>query len=93
MEAAAMALPIVTTDIRGCREVVLHDRTGYLVPVRSAPALADAIEALARDPARRHALGQAGRQHILQNFDSRLVLERLRAFYTGLDSRLPRHRS
>ena len=32
MEAAAMGLPIVATDIRGCRQVVDHGRTGLLVP-------------------------------------------------------------
>ena len=43
MEAAAMGLPIVATDIRGCRQVVEHGATGLLVPPRDAAALTDAM--------------------------------------------------
>ena len=43
MEAAAMGLPIVATDIRGCRQVVDDGRTGVLVPVGDVPALTEAI--------------------------------------------------
>ena len=42
MEAAAMGLPVVATDIRGCRQVVEHGSTGLLVPPRDAAALTDA---------------------------------------------------
>ena len=38
MEAAAMGLPVIATDIRGCREVVLDGQTGTLVPVKNAAA-------------------------------------------------------
>lgn len=58
MEAAAMARPIVATDIRGCREVVKHGETGWLVPVRNVNALVQAIELLMQDPARAQAMGQ-----------------------------------
>ncbi len=60
MEAAASGLPIVATDIRGCREVVDHDRTGLLVPVRDAAALEAAIDRLADDAAARRRIGRGG---------------------------------
>ena len=41
MEAAASGLPVVATDVRGCRQVVDHDVTGLLVPVRDGAALAE----------------------------------------------------
>ena len=53
MEAAACGVPVVATDIRGCRQVVDHGTTGLLVPVRDGAALAGAIGILAGDPARR----------------------------------------
>ena len=59
MEGAACGLPIVASDIRGCRQVVDHGHTGLLVPARDAVALADAIATLAADPIRRQAMGRA----------------------------------
>jgi len=61
LEAAAMGKPMVATDVPGCREVVLHDRTGLLVPARDAQALADALHDLITDPERRAAMGRAAR--------------------------------
>src|SRR5207344_1895044 len=69
MEAAAMRLPIVATDVRGCREVVDAGVTGVLVPARDSRALADAIGALAVDPERRVRMGAAGREKALREFD------------------------
>jgi glycosyltransferase involved in cell wall biosynthesis len=71
MEAAAMGLPVVATDIRGCRQVVDDGRTGLLVPVRDADRLAAAIDALVADETRRRSMGQAGREKALDEFDDR----------------------
>jgi glycosyltransferase involved in cell wall biosynthesis len=71
MEAAAMGLPIVATDIRGCRQVVDHDRTGLLVGVRDVDALEAAIAALVADPDRRRSMGGAARVKAVAEFDDR----------------------
>ena len=57
IEAAASGLPLVLTDIRGCREVVRDGVEGLLVPVRDPEALADALTRLLEDPALRSADG------------------------------------
>ena len=59
MEAAATGLPIIATDIRGCRQVVDHGRTGLLVPPRDPGALAAALRELGGDAARRREMGTA----------------------------------
>ena len=46
-----MGLPIVATDIRGCRQVVVDGETGLLVPVRDAVGITEAVVTLAADPA------------------------------------------
>jgi glycosyltransferase involved in cell wall biosynthesis len=90
MEAAAMGLPVVATDIRGCREVVKNGETGLLVPVRDPKALVRAIETLGADAALRRRMGAAGREHIVNNFQQRQVLDRLCAFYRDIEAGLGR---
>ncbi|MDP9333565.1 MAG: glycosyltransferase family 4 protein [Actinomycetota bacterium] len=75
MEAAAMGLPAVATDVRGCRQVVDHELTGLLVPARDVTALEAAIAALASDPERRHAMGAAARAKAAKQFDVRRCID------------------
>jgi glycosyltransferase involved in cell wall biosynthesis len=75
MEAAAMGLPVVATDIRGCRQVVDDGRTGRLVPVRDAAALAGAIAALANDASGRRTMAVAARARAEHEFDQRRCIE------------------
>jgi glycosyltransferase involved in cell wall biosynthesis len=74
MEAAACGVPVVATDIRGCRQVVDHDTTGLLVPVRDPAALAEALGTLARDPARRRSMSEAATTRARAEFDDRRVI-------------------
>jgi len=88
MEASAMGVPVITTNIRGCREVVKPNETGILVPVKDCEALIVAIESLVCDESKRIRLGREGRRHILKNFDQELVVERLRSFYSTIQLRI-----
>jgi glycosyltransferase involved in cell wall biosynthesis len=92
MEASAMERPVIASDIRGCREVIEHGRTGLLVTVGDSAALAAAIRELRRDPSRRQRMGTEGRRHIAEQFDSRLVLQRLCSFYSRIELRLATRR-
>jgi glycosyltransferase involved in cell wall biosynthesis len=76
MEAAAAGLPIVATDVRGCRQVVDHGRTGLLVPVRDPAALRAALASLVEDPDRRRAMGTAAAAKARAHFDQRTVIDR-----------------
>jgi glycosyltransferase involved in cell wall biosynthesis len=87
MEAAAMGVPVVATRIRGCRQVVDDGRTGRLVPVRDAGALADAIGALATDAGLRRTLGEAARTKARREFDQRCVIDTTLAVYESLLAR------
>lgn len=75
MEAAAMGLPIVATNVRGCRQVVDDGRTGSLVPVREYLALAAAIERLAQDGDLRGRFGSAAREKAITHFDQQRVID------------------
>jgi glycosyltransferase involved in cell wall biosynthesis len=71
MEAAATGLPVIATDIRGCRQVVEPEVTGLLVPVRSPRALAAALGRAAQNPDLGRRWGQAGRAKAVREFDQR----------------------
>jgi glycosyltransferase involved in cell wall biosynthesis len=84
IEAAACALPLVTTDVPGCREVVTDGVDGLLVPVRDAVALAQALAQLQDDPELAARLGRAARHKALSEFDERIVIQRTLAVYAEL---------
>lgn len=84
MEAAACGLPIVATDIRGCRQVVDDDVTGLLVPVRDARRLADALIDLIGNPARRQAMSKAAVVRAAAEFDQRRVIDTTFSTYARL---------
>ena len=81
LEAAACGRPLVAADVPGCREVVRPGATGILVPPHDVDRLAEAIAALAGDPARRVALGRAGRELIECQFTDEIVARETLALY------------
>src|SRR5437016_9889825 len=76
LEAMAVGRPVVSTTTVGADEAIEDGVSGLLVPVGNAAALADGILALARDPARRAALGDAARARIAEHFTSARMLDR-----------------
>ncbi len=75
MEAAAMGLPVVATNIRGCRQVVDDGRTGRLVPVRDASAIAEAVAEIANNDARRREMAIAARAKAVTDFDEQRCID------------------
>lgn len=68
-EAMATGVPVVSTDVSGIPEMVVHDETGLLAPPRDTQALADAMQALLTDRARAARLAAAGRARLEGAFD------------------------
>lgn len=89
MEAAAMGVPVVATDVRGCRQVVDDGLTGLLVPVRQPEALAAAISRLVTDPEERARMGRAGVVKARREFDQQRVIDITLAAYDELLARRP----
>ncbi len=90
MEASAMGLPVVATDVRGCRQVVVDGRTGHLVAPRDAGALTAAVSRLVDDPGWRRRLGAAARERALSTFDeSRVIATTLEVYERLLRRRAP----
>ncbi|HEX6441611.1 MAG TPA: glycosyltransferase, partial [Stellaceae bacterium] len=81
LEAAACGRPIIAYDLPGCREVVRPGETGVLVPPGDVAALADAVAALAGDPAARRRMGAAARALVEREFGEAVVAEQTLSLY------------
>jgi len=84
MEAAAVGLPIVATDIRGCRQVVTDGVNGRLVPARDEVALAAALGELVGDAGRRSTMGAASLERARREFDQQRCIDITLATYERL---------
>jgi glycosyltransferase involved in cell wall biosynthesis len=84
MEASAMGVPCVVTDIRGCREAVKHNHNGLRVPLGDYTALAQAILNLLANPNQAQQMGLVGRQMAVKHFDEQLVFATVKTEYARL---------
>lgn len=81
MEASAMGVPVVATNIRGCREAVRPDVNGYLVPLGDAGQLAAALDRILSDAALGARLGTSARELAIAEFDEQIIFGRVAAAY------------
>jgi N,N'-diacetylbacillosaminyl-diphospho-undecaprenol alpha-1,3-N-acetylgalactosaminyltransferase len=77
LEAMAMSKPIVTTDSIGCRDVVEDGKNGFLIPIKDANALTNAIDRLLQDESLRASYGAYSRQKVEREFGEQEVAERV----------------
>lgn len=75
LKGAAAGLPVIAFDIPAAGEVVLHSRTGVLVPRGDLTGLQNAIELMIDEPEYRHELGRAGQQRMRNEFSVRTMVE------------------
>ena len=84
MEAAACGRPLIATDAPGCREVVIDDQTGILVPIENPTALASAIMRLAESPQLRARYGGAARNRVVDKLSAKIIGNSIVQLYNSL---------
>lgn len=84
IEAQAMGLPAIVTDIRGCREIVVDGETGIIVKLGCPDSLATAIDKLIDDEQLRIKMGLASSKVIRQEFDESIVFDRILKAYCSI---------
>ncbi len=89
LEAAASGRPMIATDVPGCRDIVIHEKTGLLVPVDDPSALAAAILRLSRSQPQRVRYGVAARRLVDERFAADLVGPATVNLYRHLLASLP----
>lgn len=81
LQAMAMGVPIVGTDIGGVPEVILPSGAGIVVPPGDSRAMAEAIRELLDDPARRLQMGEAGRAHVKSHYSLTKMVDETERIY------------
>jgi len=84
LEAMAMGLPVVATDIRGCREEVVHGQTGWIVPARQSAPLAERLLWFIEHPDEAADMGRRARERALTVFNLEKVLHHQLQIYERL---------
>jgi lipopolysaccharide/colanic/teichoic acid biosynthesis glycosyltransferase/glycosyltransferase involved in cell wall biosynthesis len=85
IEAMGAGLPVIATDIRGCREAVADGTTGLIVPPRNLPALTGAVQMLLGDRDLARKMGAAGRRRAEELYDLRHATDRFVKFTRAQD--------
>ena len=75
-EAMATGLPVVATNVRGCRELVIPGETGLLVSYKDIEGMVKAVSTLLDDSVMRRSMGDAGRRRVVELYDQRVVVGR-----------------
>lgn len=76
LEAAAMELPVIATDVPGCRDAVDHGVTGFLVKVKDPHDLGKAMEAMIKmSESKRNEMGRSGRAKVVRDYSEKAVIE------------------
>ncbi|WP_183240746.1 glycosyltransferase family 4 protein [Bradyrhizobium sp. cir1] len=88
LEAAACGRAMVATNAPGCREIVVQNESGLLVPIEDAEALADALLSLALSPQLRSRCGRTAREMVVQRLSSKIVGEAIIDVYNKLAPQL-----
>lgn len=81
LEACAMGLPVIATDINGCNEIVVHRKNGLLVAPKSAESLREALTILLDNTDVGRQMGMIGREHVFRYFRRELVWEDVKSEY------------
>ena len=84
MQAAAMQLPCIVTDINGCNEIIKPDETGIIIPVKDDKALYEAMHFVLHHKALAKDMGIKSRTFIKDHFERKVVWQALLDEYNQL---------
>jgi glycosyltransferase involved in cell wall biosynthesis len=92
LEAMALGLPVVTTDVAGAKELVVDGKTGYVLPQGDVQGIAHALIELVENEVLRRQMSKAGRERVEREFSFSTRLQRIEALYErvlGLEYQAP----
>jgi len=84
LEASAVGRPIVTTNIPGCRDIVINNYNGYLVPSKNIILLAKKLEFLIKSRNKREIFGIRARKLAESKFSQEIINKKILKFYSTI---------
>lgn len=84
MQAGAMGLPSIVSDINGCNEIIVEGKNGVIIPVKNEKALEQAMQRLIGDKNRFHNLKNNARPMVVERYQQQIIWEALLEEYQGL---------
>jgi glycosyltransferase involved in cell wall biosynthesis len=86
IEAMSMKLPVIATNIRGCKEEVIDGKNGYIIPVKNSRALTDALMILMENHLLRKEFGEYGRSLAINQFNEQEILDKQMKLFSRLEN-------
>ena len=85
IEAGAMGLPSIVSNINGCNEIIIPEENGVIIPPRDADALYEAMKDMCENDEKRAYLTKNAREMVASRFDCHIVRRALYDFYASLE--------
>ena len=79
-----MQLPVIISDAGGMKYGIMEGETGFVIKEKDLNAFADKIEYLLKNPDLREKLGEKGREFVVENYDTKVLGNRLEVLYFEL---------
>ncbi|WP_439151239.1 glycosyltransferase family 4 protein [Winogradskyella sp.] len=86
MQACAMEIASIVTDINGCNEIITNDKNGIIIQPKSTEDIINAMEFLLNNPEKTKAYANAARSNILKNYNRELIWSELLKLYKSLEA-------
>lgn len=87
MQAGAMGLPSIVTDINGCNEIIIENHNGLIIPVKNTRAIFEAMKELVENKVLYSKLKQNSRKRIVDNYEQKVVWKAILEEYRELETR------
>ena len=84
MQAGAMGLPSIVTDINGCNEIIIEGKNGRIIPAKNVDALYDMMEWFLNNPIEVKAMADKSREMIASRYDRQIIWEEILKMYNSL---------
>lgn len=83
LQAGAMQLPVIATNISGSNEIIMHNKNGWIIPIKDSNMLYQTMKFVVENKNEYQSFKKSAREHVVQNFEQHYVWEEQLKFYNN----------